>query len=139
MMNLESYCGGGKKWSDSVYILKTELLGFVDGYCCRLNNGNQKISGPNLWNLKMLSYLEKGSFQMWLSQRFWDVKIIWIIRMGPKCYHKQDMCDKKEVEGASIGTKMKRRQYDQEDRGLGNAATSPWYKQGNVAVPIPDE
>ena len=66
-MDLGSGCGSGEKWLDSGYILKTELLGFVDGYCSRLNNGHTKISGPNFWNLEMLPYLEKGSLQVKLS------------------------------------------------------------------------
>ena len=43
-----------EKWLDFGYLLKTELFGYVDGYCRRLNNGHAKISGPKLWNMKVL-------------------------------------------------------------------------------------
>ena len=48
-MHLDNSCGNGEKWLDSGHILKTELSGFVDGYCSRLNNNHPKISDPSLW------------------------------------------------------------------------------------------
>lgn len=67
--------------------------------------------------------------------------------MGPKCNHKHDKCDKKEVEGVSIGTEMKRRLYDQRRRRWSDAATSQgmpgatggWKRQGTESTVKPLE
>lgn len=54
------------KWS----VLSFELI--WNGWHARLNNIPQRYPGSNLWNLWMLSCMEKGTSQMWLRILRWE-------------------------------------------------------------------
>ena len=45
-------------------------------------------SHPNLWNLKMLPHLDKGSFSRCYEVNDLEMRLSWIILVGPKCHHK---------------------------------------------------
>ena len=45
-------------------------------------------SHPNLWNLKMLPHLDKGSFSRCDEVNDLEMRLSWIILVGPKCRHK---------------------------------------------------